>query len=331
MAATQTRSSEGGQSVRTVIIAGLANLTIAVAKAVAGLLSGSAAVLSEAAHSVADTTTEVLLFVALRRGSRPADEDRPFGHGRESYVWAFLAAIFTFVAGAGFSIVQGARSIQVLQPQNDNLISYAVLVISFVAESVSLTRASRQIRGRARRFEVSSRQVLRRTPDTTVKAVFFEDSAALIGLVLAAAGVGLSELTGSPFWDGLASILIGLLLLVVAITLARSNLTLLLGRSAAPRTRDEIYRELAMVPTVERIDTLLTLQLGPNEILVAAKIDFADDATGAAIEAAADEAERRLIALNPTVRFVFLDPTGSRSLDNTPGSRPPDDPLGELE
>jgi cation diffusion facilitator family transporter len=312
------RSPEGAQSVGTVIVAGAANLTIAAAKAVAGLISGSAAVLSEAAHSIADTTTEALLFVALRRGARPADEERPFGHGRESYVWAFLASVFTFVGGGVFSITQGLHGIQVSQRENDNFISYVVLAVSFVAESISLTRASRQIRGRAQRFSISPWLVVRRTPDTAVKAVFFEDSAALIGLVLAAAGVGLSELTNSPFWDGLASVMIGLLLLMVAITLARSNLSLLLGRAAGPVAREEIHQELAAVPTVERIDTLLTLQLGPNEILVAAKINFADDATGATIEAAADEAERRLIARNPAVRFVFLDPTGARSPGDAP-------------
>ncbi|MGW4460711.1 cation diffusion facilitator family transporter [Micromonospora sp. NPDC004704] len=315
------RSPEGAQSVGTVIIAGVANLTIAAAKVLAGLLSGSAAVLSEAAHSFADTTTEVLLFVALRRGARPADDERPFGHGRESYAWAFLAAVFTFVGGGIFSITQGVHAIQIDQRQDDNLISYVVLAISAVAEGISWRRASRQIKGRARRFSVSPWLVVRRTPDTTVKAVFFEDSAALIGLVLAGAGVGLSQITDNGFWDGLASIMIGLLLLVVAVTLARSNLSLLLGRAAGPSTRQEIYDELVGVPTVVRIHTLLTLQLGPDEILVAAKVDFADDATGAAIEAAADEAERRLIARNPAVRFVFLDPTGSKSPD-LPDTRP---------
>ncbi|MEV4631118.1 cation diffusion facilitator family transporter [Micromonospora sp. NPDC049523] len=309
------RSPEGAQSVGTVIIAGAANLAIAAAKVVAGLLSGSAAVLSEAAHSFADTTTEVLLFVALRRGARPADEERPFGHGRESYAWAFLAAVFTFVGGGVFSITQGVHAIMIDQRQDDNLISYTVLAISAVAEGISWRRASRQIKGRARRFSISPWLVVRRTPDTTVKAVFFEDSAALIGLVLAGAGVGLSQITDDGFWDGLASIMIGLLLLVVAVTLAHSNLSLLLGRAAGPATRREIYEELVGVPTVVRINTLLTLQLGPDEILVAAKVDFADDATGAAIEAAADEAERRLITRNPAVRFVFLDPTGSKAPD----------------
>lgn len=150
---------------------------------------------------------------------------------------------------------------------------------------------------------------LRLTADTTVKAVFLEDSAALIGLTLAGAGVGLAQLTGDELWDGLASVAIGLLLLVVATILARSNVSLLVGQAVPRRVRDAIEAELAAVPTVERVDTLLTMRLGPRDVLVAAKVDFADDATGADIEAAADEAERRLAARYPGIRYVFLDPT----------------------
>ncbi|MFJ6197494.1 cation diffusion facilitator family transporter [Micromonospora sp. NPDC092111] len=304
-------------SVGTVLVAGSANLAVAVAKLVAGLISGSAAMLSEAAHSVADTTTEALLYLALRRGARPADTRHPFGYGKESYVWAFLAALFTFVAGAGFAITHGVTTILVLQHSGNYLVSYVVLVISFVVESVSLTRAVRQIRGESRRWRTTPRRFLRLTADTTVKAVFLEDSAALVGLLIAAVGLSLSHLTGDELWDGLASILIGLLLLVVAIVLAKSNISLLVGRAVPERLHQEIERELAGLPTVDRIDTLLTMQLGPEDILVAAKVDFRDDATGADIEAAADEAERRLIGRYPEIEFVFLDPT--RSMPGTDG------------
>lgn len=139
--------------------------------------------------------------------------------------------------------------------------------------------------------------------------MFLEDSAALIGLVLAAAGVALSQLTGDEFWDGAASILIGVLLLVVAAVLAHSNISLLVGRSVPERLRGEITEELAGLPAVRRIDTLLTMQLGPSDVLVAAKVDFDDDASGATIEDAADQAERRLTARYPQIRYVFLDPT----------------------
>ena len=301
------------ESVGTVVVAGAANLAIAVAKLVAGLLSGSAAMLSEAAHSLADTTTEVLLYLALRRGARPADTRHPFGYGKESYVWAFLAALFTFVAGAGFAVTHGVTTILVHEHSGEYLVAYVVLAVSFAIESVSLARAVRQVRGESRRWGTTPRRYLRLTADTTVKAVFLEDSAALIGLLIAAGGLTLSHLTGDELYDGIASILIGVLLLVVAVVLARSNISLLVGRSVSDRLHRRIERELADVPTVDRVDTLMTMFLGPDDILVAAKVDFRDDATGADIEAAADEAERRLTGHFPEIAYVFLDPTRSRS------------------
>ncbi|GAA2705520.1 cation diffusion facilitator family transporter [Micromonospora olivasterospora] len=304
------------ESVGTVMVAGAANLAIALAKLVAGLISGSAAMLSEAAHSVADTTTEVLLYLALRRGARPADVRHPFGYGKESYVWAFLAALFTFVAGAGFAITHGVTTILVHQHSGHYFVSYVVLAVSFLIETVSLGRAVRQIRREARRWRTTARRFLRLTPDTTVKAVFLEDTAALIGILLAGIGVALSQLTGDELYDGLASIAIGLLLLVLAIVLAKANISLLVGRSIPERLRHEVEQELAALPTVDRIDTLLTMQLGPEDILVAAKVDFHDDVTGADIETAADEAERRLTERYPEIAYVFLDPTPSR-----PGTR----------
>ena len=304
---------EPSESVGTVVVAGGANLAIAAAKAVAGVLSGSASMLSEAAHSLADTTTEVLLFTALRRGAREPDERHPFGYGKESYVWAFLAALFTFVAGAGFSIWHGVETVRFGEEAGDYAVAYVVLAVSAALEAVSLARAVRQVRGEARRWRTTIVRFLRLTPDTTVKAVFLEDSAAITGLVLAAAGLGLTEATGDPVWDGIASILIGALLLVVAFTLARANISLLVGQSVPQRLHQRLRAELAAVPTVDRLDQLLTMQLGPDDVLVAAKVDFADDATGADIEAAADEAERRLTSVYPSVRYVFLDPTRGRA------------------
>lgn len=314
--------SEGAvkaESVGTVVVAGAANLTIAVAKLVTGLISGSAAMLSEAAHSVADTTTEVLLYLALRRGARPADTRHPFGYGKESYVWAFLAALFTFVVGAGFAITHGVTTILVHEHTGHYLASYVVLAVSFTVESVSLARAIRQIRRESRRWRATPRHYLRLTADTTVKAVFMEDTAALIGLLIAGVGLGLSELTGDELYDGVASILIGVLLLVVATILARSNVSLLVGRAVSDRVHRRIEQELAALPTVDRVDTLMTMLLGPDDILVAAKVDFHNDATGADIEAAADEAERRLTEHYPEIGYVFLDPT--RSMPGTDRDR----------
>lgn len=301
------------ESVLTVIVAGLANLAIAAAKFVAGLLTGSAAMLSEAAHSLADTTTEALLFTALRRGAKDPDDRHPFGYGKESYVWAFIAALFTFVAGAGFSIYHGIETILHGEDIGDFMVAYIVLAVSAVLEGISFIRALRQVRGEATRWRTSSSRFLRATPDTAVKAVFLEDSAALVGLALAAAGLGLTEATGDSVWDGIASIGIGLLLLVVAATLSVANVSLLVGRSVPRRLHLRLREELSGVPTVDRVDQLLTMQLGPEDVLVAAKVDFADDATGAEIEAAADAAERRLISIYPSIRYVFLDPTRGRA------------------
>ena len=299
----------GGESVGTVVVAGTVNLGIAVAKLIGGLISHSSAMLSEAAHSVADTVTEMLLFVALKRGNRPADVKHPFGYGRETYFWAFLASLATLVAGAGFSIAEGIRTMLTREAGGPPLISFIVLAVSFVLEGVSWFRALRQVREAAEHWKTTPGRYLAVTTDTTVKAVTFEDSAALVGLVLAAAGLGLEQLTGNPLWDGLAAVAIGLLLIVVAGTLARANISFLIGQAASPRIEQELRAELAALDHVDDVPMLVTSVIGPAQLLVAAKVDFDDDATVADIERIADEAERRLVARYDGVRYVFLDPT----------------------
>ena len=302
-------SDGGGESTGTVVVAGLANLAIAIAKLVGGLISHSSAMLSEAAHSLADTITEVLLFVALKRGNRPADDRHPFGYGRETYFWAFLAALCTFSVGAGFSVYQGVETILEGEEQGSPLVSYIILAVAFVLEGSSLLKAVRQVRGTARRRGISARRYLRTTTDTTIKAVTFEDSAALVGLVLAALGLLLEQLTGDPLWDGLSAILIGVLLVAVAVSLARANISLLIGQAVPESVERELRAEITAMDQVDAVPFLLTSVVGPGQLLIAAKVDFADDATVADIERAADEAERRLVARHPGVRYVFLDPT----------------------
>ena len=297
------------ESTGTVIIAGLANLGVALAKGVAGVLTGSAAMLSESAHSVADTFTEILLFVALRRGSRPPDPNHPFGHGKAAYLWALLAASGTLVLGAGFAVYQGVRAI-VRGPEESGhyLVAYLVLVVAFVLEGTSLLRAVHQLRAGAARYTVPVLRFLRRTPDTTVKAVTLEDSAALVGLVLAALGLGLTQLTGSSVPDGIASILIGVLLAMVAITLLRTNASLIVGEAPPIRLRAGIRAEIESLPDVKRVLEVMTMYLGPNSLLVAARVDFEEQSV-AGLARAADEVERRLVARYPVITHVFLDPT----------------------
>ena len=314
----------GGESTGTVIVAGLANVAIAVAKLIGGLTSHSSAMLSEAAHSVADTVTEVFLFVALKRGNRPPDAKHPFGYGRETYFWAFLASLATFGLGAGFSIWQGVTTIIEGEEQGDPLISYIVLAVSFVLEGLSWLKAVRQVRGAARKWDVTPGEYLFQTTDTTVKAVTFEDSAALIGLVLAALGLVLEQVTGDPVWDGLAAILIGVLLIVVATVLARANMSLLIGQSVSPHIRAELKAEITALDHVVDVPFLLTSVIGPAQLLVAAKVDFDDEVTAGEIERISDEAERRLVARYDGVRYVFLDPTAGDGTARAQAHRPPD-------
>jgi cation diffusion facilitator family transporter len=307
------------ESTGTVLLAGGANLAIAVAKLVGGLLSGSSAMLAEAAHSVADTANQVFLLAALRRSGRPADETHPFGYGKERYFWALLAAVGIFVAGGCFSILEGVRAIRTPEHAGSALVAFAVLAVAFVAEGVSWLKALRQVRGEARDRGRSVSQHVRSSADPTPKTVLAEDTAAMAGLVLAAAGLGLREWTGNAVWDGGASIAIGLLLIVVAFVLGRDTKHMLIGESVDGETEREILRRLEEVDGLERVEQLLTMHLGPQEVLVAARIDVASDVDGDGVEHLAEKADAYLREKVPDVRHVFLDPT-------RPGTVPDDGP-----
>ncbi|MFE0131182.1 cation diffusion facilitator family transporter [Streptomyces sp. NPDC059037] len=306
---SEPSSGSGGESVFTVIVAAVANLGIALAKAVAGIISGSSAMLSEAAHSVADTVTELMLLVSLKSSERPPDEDHPLGYGGARYVWALLASVATFVGGGVFAVYDGIHTLTHGEDPGDPLISYIVLGVAFVLESYSLRTGLKQARGEADRFGVKLRRYLRHTPDTAVKAVVLEDSAALAGLALAAAGLLGAQLTGSGVWDGVASLCIGVLLVYVAWVLGHANSELLIGRPLPKETRQRIREELLASEHVEAVLELTTLLQGPREALVAAKVDFRDTSTAAQVEWACEQAERRLRERFPAVRRVYLDPT----------------------
>ncbi|WP_199549845.1 cation diffusion facilitator family transporter [Streptomyces sp. N35] len=300
---------EHSESVGTVIVAVLTNLGIAVAKAVGGIISGSSAMLSEAAHSLADTVTEVMLLVSLKSSEKPADEEHPLGYGGRRYVWALLAAVATFVGGGVFAVYDGIHTLTHGEEPGNPTISYLILAVAFLLEGYSLLVAWRQVKGEAARFHTRIARYVRETPDTAVKAVLLENVAALIGLALAAGGLLGGQLTGSGVYDGVASILIGVLLVWVAWELGRSNAEHLIGRSLPPEMRAEVRAELLDVPHVMEVVDLVTLVQGPNEVLIAAKADFRDVSTAADVEWACEEAERRLRARFPAVRRVFIDPT----------------------
>ncbi|MFD9861372.1 cation diffusion facilitator family transporter [Streptomyces alboflavus] len=312
MAETASNAPKGGtdgESVLTVLVAALANLGIAVAKAVAGVVSGSSAMLSEAAHSVADTVTELMLLVSLKSARRPADEDHPLGYGGARYIWALLASVATFVGGGVFAVYDGVHTLTHGEEPGDPLVSYLVLGVAFLLEGYSLRTGLKQARGEADRFGVHVKHYLRHTPDTAVKAVVMEDSAALVGLLLAAGGLLGGQLTGSGVWDGVASLCIGVLLVYVAWVLGHANAELLIGRPLPAPMRQRIREQLLADDHIEAVLELTTLVQGPREALVAAKVNFRDASTAAEVEEACERAERRVRERFPGVRRVYLDPT----------------------
>lgn len=298
------------ESRTTVLVAFGANLGIAVAKFVGAALSGSAAMLAEGAHSVADTTNQVFLLVSLELGERPADEQHPFGHGQERFFWAFLAAVFIFVAGAAFSVWEGVhRLLSGGGEEGGYPVAMAVLVVALLLEGYSLLRALRQTRGEARRAGVPFGRYVRISRDPTAKTVVFEDSAAVTGLLIAMAGLTLHHVTGADAWDGVASVLIGVLLAVAAFALGSDVKGLLLGEAARPEERERIRRAIEDHDSVHALVDLRTMTLGPQSLLVAARVDLADGLDANGIECAAEAIEADLRRAVPDVREVFLDPT----------------------
>lgn len=299
----------GGESTLTVVLAGSVNLAIAVLKLIAGLITGSGAMLSEAAHSVADTITEVLLLTALKRSERPADRVHPFGYGKERYFWSLLAAVSIFASGAMFALYEGFTTI-FGEPteQSTPIVGYGVLAIAFVLEGISWLQAIRQVRAESRAENRSFFAYLRMIDDPAPKTVLFEDSAALIGLLLAFAGLGLHQLTGSSLWDGVASVLIGVLLAGVAYLLGRTNRGLLIGRQADPRLVRGVRDHLRSAPEIEAVVDLQTMLMGTDQVLVCARVDFDDTLNAADVESACVRMADELSDRFHDVTEVFIEP-----------------------
>ncbi|QRP46215.1 cation diffusion facilitator family transporter [Amycolatopsis sp. FDAARGOS 1241] len=299
----------GGESTLTVLLAGGVNLAIAVLKLIAGIITGSGAMLSEAAHSVADTITEVLLLTALKRSERPADRMHPFGYGKERYFWSLLAAVSIFASGAMFALYEGFTTVfGEPKEQTSPIVGYGVLAVAFVLEGISWLQAIRQVRKESRAERRSFFTYLRMIDDPAPKTVLFEDSAALTGLLLAFAGLGLHQLTGSSLWDGLASILIGVLLAFVAYLLGRTNRGLLIGRQADPRIVRGVRDHLKAAPEIEDVVDLQTMLMGTDHVLVCGRVDF-DDSLGAAdVESACVRLADELTAKFHDVTEVFIEP-----------------------
>ena len=294
---------------RTVVFAFVANLVIAAAKLAGGLTTGSSALLAEAAHSLADCLNQVFLLVSLSLGRRRPDETHPFGHGKERFFWALLAAIMVFVGGAIFSIAQGMVVVARGGDEHSFRAAYVVLGIALVAEGIALGRAVRQVRRQARAAGKPVAAYVRASRDPTVKVVLAEDSASVAGVFVALAGIGLSQATGNPVWDGVASIGIGLILTLVAYAIGRDAKRLLIGEAATGEDRAAIERALLDHPAVLAVPELLTMHVGPDDILVAARLELDDELSTPSVERVMDELQRDVHQAVAAVRQIFIDPT----------------------
>lgn len=291
------------------LIALAANALVTVAKLAGGLLSGSAAMLAEAAHSFADTTNQGFLLVSIKLSSREPTPDQPFGYGRMRFLWTFIASIAMFLAGAIFAIGYGIYELLSGEKSTGYLAAYVTLMIAFVAEGSSFVRAVRQTSGEARESELPLLRYVRESRDPNVKMVLFEDTAALAGIGIAFAGILADQLTGVTVFDPAASMAIGLLLIVVAGWMAHDTSELLIGAAARPAERAVLRETLEECDQIENVIEVLTMVLGPNSLLVAARVDFAEGLRDAEVERASEQIERRLRHVVPDVTEVFLDAT----------------------
>lgn len=297
-------SAESGT--RAIIAALLANLGIAVTKFFAFLVSGSSSMLAESVHSLADSCNQLLLLLGGRRSRRSATPEHPFGYGRERYLYAFVVSIVLFSVGGLFSLYEGIHKIQHPEELTNLMVPIVVLLVAIGLESFSLRTAIVES-NKVRRGQTWV-QFVRRAKAPELPVVLLEDVGALVGLVLALVGVGLAGITGASIWDALGTIAIGALLIVIAIVLGIETKSLLLGEGASPAEVAAISGAVLEVETIERVIHLKTLFLGPDELLVAAKISLGPDVSVAEVSAAINEAEERIRAAVYVGTVIYLEP-----------------------
>ncbi|MGI9107517.1 MAG: cation diffusion facilitator family transporter [Pyrinomonadaceae bacterium] len=300
-----------------VIGALVANGLITVLKFIAALITGSSGMMAESLHSFADTTNQVFLLLGLRFYKRPASEKHPFGYGKERFFWSFIAAIFIFGVGASYALYEGYQKLAHPHPPEQLEWAYWVLGISLVLEAGSIALALYQEIKEAHHEGLSFAEYLRESKDPTAKTVIFEDSAALLGIIIAGIGIYLTDHQVGPslfegqapgaFWDGLASMVIGVVLAIVAFVLARSARGLLLGEAATPKSVERIRQAILGHPSVCGVVELLTMHLAPKQILINAHVNFRDELGTNDIEQAIHEVEDLIKKAEPKVDMIFLE------------------------
>ncbi|MEY9853044.1 cation diffusion facilitator family transporter [Leifsonia sp. EB41] len=297
-------SAEGGT--RAIVAAFAANLGIALTKFIAWAFSGSSSMLAEGVHSVADSGNQLLLLLGGRQAKKKADKEHPFGYGRERYVYAFVVSIILFSVGGVFSLYEGVEKLTHPHPLENWWLPLLVLFIAIGLESFSLRTAVHE--SNPLRKGMSWPQFIRRAKAPELPVVLLEDVAALIGLVFALIGVGLTIITGNGVWDGIGTILIGLLLVTVAIVLGIETKSLLVGEGASDVDVAAIEQAILAGDEVERIIHMRTLYLGPDELLVGAKLAVAREQTMLEVSAAIDTIERRIRDAVPVARVIYIEP-----------------------
>ena len=288
-----------------------ANGLIAILKFIGAVITGSSGMMAEAFHSVADTTNQVFLLLGLRFYKRPASSKHPFGYGKERFFWSFIAAIFIFGVGATYAIYEGIEKLRHPHPPTNLEWAFWILGISFVLEAGSIGLAIYQEVKEAHHEGLSFTQYLGESKDPTAKTVLFEDSAALIGIVIAFTGLLLTEYqvggAAGAYWDGLASIIIGIVLAIVAFVLARASRGLLLGEAANPNVLAKIKEAIEGHPNCERTVELLTMHLAPKQILINAHVKLKDNLVTSDILKSIEEIEERIKRAEPKVEMIFLE------------------------
>ncbi|MFC4011542.1 cation diffusion facilitator family transporter [Nonomuraea purpurea] len=309
-------SASGGT--KAIIAALTANLAIAVAKFVAAFFTGSSSMLAEGIHSVADSGNQVLLLVGGKRAARASTREHPFGYGRERYFYAFVVAVVLFTIGAAFSLYEGVHKISDPQGVDAPIWAFAVLIFAIIAEGFSFRTAIREsnlVRGKQ-----SWISFIRRSKSPELPVILLEDLGALLGLVFALFGVTMAVITGDGVWDGVGTLMIGVLLAVIAVVLAIETKSLLVGEGASPDMENQIRAALEGAPEVARVIHMRTLHLGPEELLVTAKIAVEHNDTAAEVAQGIDEAERRIREAVPIARVIYLEPDLDRQRTSTAGT-----------
>jgi len=304
----------GTGSNRTILVALAANVGIAVAKFVAAGITGSSAMLTEGVHSLVDSTNQLLLLYGRKRAVKPADALHPFGYGRELYFWSFVVAILVFALGAGVSVYEGVLHILDPEPAVSPLIAFAVLAFAFALEGWSTLAALKDF-NTARRGSIW--QEIRDTKDATTLVILLENTGALIGLVLAAVGLGLSLLTGNPMWDGLASVLIGLVLGVLAILLLHEAKGLLIGEAADPELVAKIRGCAEAHRGIEAVHDVMTVHSSPTMVTVIISADFTDTLTARDVEMIVADIESQVATSFPVVARVYVRPQDTSDKPST--------------